>query len=91
MQDFDYVLMDVRRELEKAVAKHGPIASMHEGYAVALEELDEAWTEIKRQNPDPEAVRTELVQVAAMAIRTIVDAVPVGRDLRVSAVAPVHH
>lgn len=49
--------------------------SLHEGYAVVLEELEEAWDEIK-VNPkrrDGAKVRDELIQVAAMAVRTVTD------------------
>ena len=36
-----------------------------------LEELDEYWEEVrkKRQNRDPDAIRKELIQIAAMAWR----------------------
>ena len=49
--------------------------SSHEGYAVLLEELDELWDEIKN-NKKPHTwyhQRKEAIQVAAMAIRFIVD------------------
>lgn len=73
----------VERELEKARAKHAPINSHHEGYAVILEELDEFWAEVKAyrgskwdedQRADwNERVLHELVQVAAMAQRCAED------------------
>jgi hypothetical protein len=66
-------LTAVINEVDRAQSKHPPINSLHEGYAVILEELDEVWTEIKKREPDADAVYKELVQVAAMAIRTIVD------------------
>ena len=37
----DGVLELIQREYEAAKADHGPLASMHEGYAVLLEELEE--------------------------------------------------
>jgi hypothetical protein len=43
---------------------------MH-GYAVILEELDEMWAEIKQNNTN--RAREECVQVAAMAIRFLMD------------------
>jgi hypothetical protein len=58
-------------ELETAVKRFGPMASMHEGYAVILEEVDELWVEVKAQHAD-HATR-EAVQVAAMAIRFLID------------------
>ena len=56
-------------ELARALAKHGPMHSHHEAYAVLLEELDEVWDEVKRQQPDPQRIIAELVQVAAMCAR----------------------
>ena len=56
-------------ELARARAKHGPMHSHHEAYAVLLEELDEVWDEVKRQTPDPQRIIAELVQVAAMCAR----------------------
>lgn len=64
---FDLVAM----ELEAAMKEFGAMASAHEGYAVILEELDEAWDEIKAN--DPEKTLKEIIQVAAMAIRFMVD------------------
>lgn len=62
----------VAQELQKASAKFGPMRSAHEGYAIIKEELDEAWDEIKKNNFL--AAQTEMIQVAAMAIRFIIDA-----------------
>ena len=56
-------------ELARARAKHGPMHSHHEAYAVLLEELDEVWDEVKRQQPDAQRIIAELVQVAAMCAR----------------------
>ena len=47
--------------------------SMHEGYSVILEELDELWDEIKTKPRDSAAVRAEAIQVGAMALRFLVD------------------
>ena len=45
------VIVQVAAELDRAYAKFPvPQQSNHEGYAVVLEELDEAWDEIKRDN-----------------------------------------
>lgn len=64
---------EIDEELHRATTKFPAINSGHEGYAVILEELDEAWEEIKRKGADPALIRGELIQVAAMAIRTIKD------------------
>lgn len=61
-------------ELSSARAKHPkPMNSAHEAYAVIQEELDEAWDEIKKKTIDRQALREELIQVAAMAMRAIGD------------------
>ena len=66
------VIPQVEAELDRAYAKFPtPEKSNHEGYAVVLEELDEAWDEIKRN--DSVKARKEMIQVAAMAIRFIAD------------------
>lgn len=58
-------------ELRSAMDRFPPMASAHEGYAVILEELDEMWQEVKHGTPD--RAREEAVQVAAMALRFLVD------------------
>ena len=63
----------IEEELHDATRKHGKFVSPHEGYAVILEELDELWTEIKRQKQDPSAIKKEAVQVAAMGLRFLID------------------
>ena len=65
----------VAMELDAARSAHGPVSSVHEGYARILEELDEFWEEVrkKRENRDGGAMWHELVQVAAMAQRTAED------------------
>lgn len=61
----------VRDELVIATHKFGPFASTHEGWAVIREELDELWEAVKRN--DIAQARREAVQVAAMAVRFLVD------------------
>ena len=58
------------------MATFPPFNTAHEGYAVLLEEVDELWAEIKKKQGSegrPEAIRKEAVQVAAMALRLILD------------------
>lgn len=71
----DLELMAVARELKGANAAHPPMNSLHESYAVILEELDELWDHVrlKQSERNPALIRKELIQIAAMAIRTIVD------------------
>lgn len=65
-------LQDAYQELKRAESEHAPINSLHEGYSVILEELDEFWVEVKKRAENRSARNTymELVQVAAMAART---------------------
>ena len=69
------VLFMVGQELETAGLEHLPLNSAHEAYAVILEELDEFWEEVRKnhQKRDRDRMREELIQVAAMACRTILD------------------
>ena len=67
----DSALAVVRAELIRATQKFGSFKSAHEGYAVLLEEVDELWDEVKRNNRSLQ--REEAVQVAAMAVRFLVD------------------
>jgi hypothetical protein len=67
------VVQEVQEELLRATAEFGAFASTHEGYAVILEELDELWAEIKDKKSTNKKMRKEAIQVAAMAIRFVVD------------------
>ena len=60
-------------ELLRATRLHGPMRGTHEGYAVILEEVDELWDEVKKKHPDKAMLREEAIQVAAMALRFVVD------------------
>lgn len=52
---------------------HCPFASAHEGYAVLQEEVEELWEEVKKREPDKVRMRAEAIQVAAMALRFVMD------------------
>ncbi|WP_256846853.1 hypothetical protein [Paenibacillus sp. Pae108] len=65
------IAVEVVKELNKAMEKFPKFNSAHEGYAVLLEEVDEAWDAIKRNDLDH--ARKEMIQVAAMAIRFLHD------------------
>lgn len=73
--DVDKVFSDVRAELQAAQRSYPPMHSAHEGWAVIREELDELWAEVrvKDDHRDVAKMRREAVQVAAMAVRFILD------------------
>lgn len=62
---------EARAEARRAATLWPDFNSAHEGFAVLLEEVDElkahVWT--KQSNRDLTAMRTEAIQVAAMALR----------------------
>lgn len=66
---------DILIELKKAKRKFQPFNSLHEGYAVLKEEVDELWDEIKKHKTGKGGyvpkIEKECIQVAAMAIRFI--------------------
>jgi len=70
-----HITDDVLAELAKATSKYGPMLSAHEGYAVVLEEMDELWEEIKLKPSErsKDRMREEAIQLAAMAMRFIMD------------------
>jgi NTP pyrophosphatase (non-canonical NTP hydrolase) len=72
-------LNDVAEELGRARSKFGKFASAHEGYAVLLEEVDELWEEVKKNQRvrDVGLMRKEAIQVAAMALRFASDVTPI--------------
>lgn len=73
---------EVLDELDRAVDCFDPFASAHEGYAILKEEVDELWELVKRKGdllngtPRHEAMRREACQVAAMAVRFMLDVTP---------------
>ena len=56
----------IGHEYERARERYKPFNSAHEGYAVLLEEVDEMWEAIKKN--DLIGARKEAIQVAAMAL-----------------------
>ena len=60
-----------RAELTTALTNFPPMNSAHEGYAVLLEEVDELWDQVKinQKKRDISKMKSEAIQVAAMAIR----------------------
>lgn len=69
--EIEEILGVVRTELYAATAKFGPFNSAHEGYGILKEEVDELWDDVKANDIDH--AKLEAVQVAAMAVRFIMD------------------
>lgn len=72
----DRALSETVEELARATRVHGPFASPHEGFAVLLEEVDELWEAVRLRPADPTRrarMREEAAQVAAMAVRFLID------------------
>ena len=66
---------DVCMELTSAMERYPALGSYHEGWAVILEEVDELWDEVKLKPllRNPEKLRAEAMQIAAMALRFMID------------------
>lgn len=65
-----------RDELRAATEMFGPFASPHEGFAILKEEVDELWEAVRMKQSDsarPACMRDEARQVAAMALRFLID------------------
>lgn len=73
--DPEHAIEMIVQEYGRAAKMNGQFANAHCGYAVILEELDELWDEIKKRHGerDLERMRREACQVAAMALRFMVD------------------
>lgn len=64
---------DMKAECSRAVSLHGDFHSLHEAYGVISEEFNREFWEIvcmKADKRDKSAMREELVQVAAMCLKT---------------------
>lgn len=66
-------LGEVSAEWCRASGQHPAMTTVHEAAAVIREEYDEFWDEVRRKRHDNACLRTELVQVAAMCLRAIID------------------
>lgn len=67
------ILTEISAEVERTKVHCEHFRSLHEAYAVILEEVQEVWTITmkKRRDRSQEALRKELIQVAAMAVKAI--------------------
>lgn len=69
-------LEDIKQEVISAKQVYkAPFVNQHEAYAVILEEVDELWAEIKKNQKvyDLQAQRKEAKQAAAMLVRLMVE------------------
>lgn len=64
---------EVTFEFLRAVRRHAPMRGPHEGWAVIREEVDELWDLVKANNATGPAGREEAIQIAAMAMRYVLD------------------
>lgn len=72
----DLVLQNIGTEVKRAKTMFpNNFVNQHEAYAVILEEVDELWDEIKKNQKvyDLEAQRKEATQAAAMLSRLLVE------------------
>ena len=71
----DELAVDIDIELSRAKEKFNSFNSFHEGYAIIKEELEEYWEEVKAwpKAHNHKKMKKELIQTAAMCIRTIQD------------------
>lgn len=72
----EMVISWIRTEYKHATERFGKFHNAHEGYAVLLEEVDELWENVKLNQSHTGRdikIMNEAIQVAAMAIRIIMD------------------
>lgn len=69
------VMAAVMQEYIRAAEHFPTFHSAHEGWAVIREEVDELWEEVKKppNAVDPDAMRREAIQAAAMGLRFVLD------------------
>lgn len=75
-QKTEDILDLINSEVKRAKTKFPEnFTNQHEGYAVMLEEVDEFWDEVKKnqKNYDLLKQKKEAIQVAAMAVRICVE------------------
>lgn len=66
------ILNEVGMEVHRAHEKYGDFKSLHEAYAVLLEETEEMWETIRKKQ-SRERTREEAIQVAAAVVAMIQD------------------
>lgn len=81
MRELMDLLTEVGAEVSRAEQQWPKFNSAHEGYAVLLEEADELKAHVftNQKHRDLAAMRREAVQVAAMAVRFVLNVCDGGR------------
>jgi len=80
------LLNEIGAEVHRAGALFPPLNSPHEANSVIKEEYDEYWDEVKKHNrmkPDRDTrprQREELIQLAAMCTRAILDTIDTPKE-----------
>jgi hypothetical protein len=83
-QRIQEIAAEVVAEVTRATRMFEPLNSPHEAEGVIREEFEEFWDEVKAYNPRKNrdtrpAMRTELIQLAAMSVRAVLDVVDFGK------------
>jgi len=78
------IAREVAEEVIRANAMFDPMNSPHEAHSVIEEEFEEYWDEVKTYNPRKNRdtrprQREELIQLAAMAVRAVLDTIDFGK------------
>lgn len=70
-QELPSFVQQVLREAAAADQRHSVINSLHQGFGILMEEVDEFWDWVRARSEDrdPVAMQAELVQIAATALR----------------------
>ncbi len=66
-------LTEVRDEWRRACEMHQPMGTVLEAAVAIREEYEELWDEVCKNHHDKARLRGELMQVAAMCVRAVVD------------------
>lgn len=69
----DGLMIDLRRELSRAIGKHPKYPTAHHGHSVIMEEVDELWDHVKADDAHLGPARREAIQIACTAIRFALD------------------
>ena len=78
MNEYNKIFTNITDEYQRAISHYPPFASAHEGLAVLWEEFEELKIEVfkNQKTRDYKLMQKEATQVAAMAIRFIIDVAP---------------